>query len=116
MPQFMLLLHEDPAGTRGMSPEEMQQVIEQYTTWSRRLAEAGRLVRGVKLREEGGRHVRPAGGGRVAVTDGPYAEGKEIVAGYFVVEAPDYDAAGELARGCPHLAYGWVEVREVEPV
>ena len=113
----MLLLREDPADprTRTMSPEEMQQVIEQYTAWSRRLAEAGQLVRGVKLRDEGGRHVRAGGDGGITVTDGPYAEGKEIVAGYFVVEAAGYEAAVDLTRGCPHLAYGWVEVREVDP-
>ena len=61
MPQFMLLLHEDPAGARAMSPEEMQQVVEQYTAWSRRLAAEGRLVRGVKLKDEGGRQVRARG-------------------------------------------------------
>ncbi len=115
MPQFLLLLHEDPAAARAMSPEEMQQVIEVYNAWSRRLVADGRLVRGVKLREDGGRHVRAgAPGAAAAVTDGPYAEGKEIVAGYFAVEAPDYDAAVALARTCPHLAHGWVEVREIE--
>jgi hypothetical protein len=115
MPQFLLLLHEDPADARGMSPEEMQRVIEEYVAWSRRLAAEGRLVRGVKLRDDGGRHVRPGGPGGASVTDGPYAEGKEVVAGYFAVEAPDYEAAVALARECPHLAHGWVEVREIEP-
>jgi hypothetical protein len=116
MPQFMLLLHEDPAVARAMSPEEMQRVIERYTRWSREMAESGRLVRGEKLADEGGRHVRRGAGGAPAVTDGPYAEGKEIVAGYFQVEAADYDAAAELAAGCPHLAFGGVEVRAVDAV
>ena len=120
MPQFMLLLHEDPAGARAMSPEEMQRVIEKYTAWSRRLAAEGRLVRGVKLTDDGGRHVRAGAGGGAgggaSVTDGPYVEGKEVVGGYFTIEAPDYDGAAAIAGECPHLAHGWVEVRQVDPV
>ncbi|HEX5831355.1 MAG TPA: YciI family protein [Gemmatimonadaceae bacterium] len=118
MSQFMLLLHEDPADARAMSPEEMQRVIEEYSEWSRKLAAEHRLVRGVKLRDEGGRHVRPSRreGDGVLVTDGPYVEGKEVIGGYFVVEAPDYDGASAIARECPHLAHGWVEVRAIDPV
>ena len=121
MPQFMLLLHEDPAGARAMSPEEMQRVIERYGAWSRQLAVQGRLAGGQKLTDDGGRHLRPAGAGGgsgrgVTVTDGPYVEGKEIVAGYFTVEAPDYDGAVAIAAECPHLAHGWIEVRRIDPV
>lgn len=125
MPHFMLLLHEDPADARDMSPEEMQRVIEQYAEWSRQLAAQQRLVRGVKLGDEGGRHVRrsrrdgdapAAAADPVLVTDGPYVEGKEVIGGYFMVEAPDYDGAIAIARECPHLAHGWVEVRAIDPV
>jgi hypothetical protein len=117
MPQFMLLLHEDPATSRTMSPDEMQRVIERYVQWSDGLAARGSLVRGEKLADDGGRHVRRrTGGGAPAVTDGPYTEGKEVVAGYFVVEAADYDGAVALAAGCPHLAGGWIEVRRVDVV
>lgn len=117
MSQFMLLLHENPAAVQAMSPEEMQRTIEKYAAWSQRLAEEGRLVRGEKLRDEGGRHVRPDGrAGAASVTDGPYVEGKEVVGGFFVVEAPDYDGAVGIARDCPHLGHGWIEVREVEPL
>jgi hypothetical protein len=127
MPQYLLLLHEDPAAARALSPEEMQRVIEAYTAWSQQLAAEGRLAQGVKLRDEGGRQVRPAGAGGAAgagaraaraptVIDGPYAEGKEVVAGFFVVEAPDYAGAVAIAAGCPHLAHGWLEVRAIEPL
>ena len=120
MPQFMLLLHEDPADARALSPEEMQRIIERYGAWSRELAAQGRLAGGEKLADDGGRHVRPngaaRGGGAAVVTDGPYVEGKEVVAGYFTVEAPDYDGAVAIASGCPHLAHGWIEVRRIDPV
>ena len=111
MPQYLLLLHEDPAGFADVSPEEMQRIVARYAEWSAGLRRDGRIVGGQKLRDEGGRHVRPDG----RVTDGPYVEGKEVLGGLFVVEADGYDAAVAIARDCPHLAHGWIEVREVEP-
>ena len=111
MPQYLLLLHEDPASFRDVSPEDMQRIVARYAEWSAGLRAGGRIVGGQKLREEGGRHVRPGG----AVTDGPYAEGKEVLGGFFTVQADDYDGAVAIARDCPHLAYGWVEVREIDP-
>jgi hypothetical protein len=110
MPQYLLLLHEDPASYRHLSPEEMQQILAKYMAWSQELGAAGRLKGGQKLTDEGGRHVRAG-----SVTDGPYVEGKEVLGGFFIVEAADYDDAVALTRGCPHLANGWVEVREIDP-
>jgi hypothetical protein len=46
------------------------------------------------------------------VIDGPYSETKEIIGGYYVIEAPDYAGAVELLRDCPHLSYGKIEVRQ----
>lgn len=67
---------------------------------ARGLAQAGKLEASAKLKEEGGRHLRSSNG-RVEVTDGPYAEAREVMGGYFTVEAADYDEAVEIARGCP---------------
>lgn len=118
MPQYMLLLHEIPGGFASLSPEEMQRVIEKYSAWSAKLASQGKLVGGDKLRDEGGRHLRRdgKGGGRVSVVDGPYTESKEIVGGYYKIEAADYDEAVRLSRDCPHMEFGWIEVREIEPM
>jgi hypothetical protein len=118
MPQFMLLLHENPAGFAALSPDDMQRVIQKYSAWSAQLAQQGQLVGGDKLRDEGGKHIRrgkQSDGGRTKVVDGPYTEVKEIVGGYFKVEATDYDEAVTLASQCPHLEFGWIEVREIEP-
>ncbi len=52
-------------------------------------------------------------GGRTTVTDGPFAEAKEIIGGYYLVEAPTRDAANEIAGRCPHARWGAIEVREV---
>jgi hypothetical protein len=113
MAQFLLLLHESPAVLEGMSPEEMQRVIQRYRKWTEDLRASGRLVHSSKLTEEGGRRLRRRGE-EVEVTDGPYSEAKEVVGGFYVVEGADYAAAVELAGGCPHVDYGWIEVRQVD--
>ena len=92
----------------------MQAIIEKYSAWAGKLASQGRLAGGNKLQDGSGRAVRRANG-KVAVTDGPYTEAKEIVGGYFIVEADSYEQAVELASDCPHVENGVVEVREIEP-
>lgn len=114
MSQFMLLLHEDPDFTLRLSPEEMQRIIERYNAWAGELAAAGRLVRGVKLKDGPGRRVARAERG--GIVDAPHAEAKEIVGGYFLIDVPTEADAVAVARACPHLDNGWVEVRAVDDV
>lgn len=115
MRDYLLLLHENPSETARLSPADMQALIERYIAWGREVAEAGRMVAGHKLTEEGGRVVRRTEGA-IAVTDGPYVEAREIVGGLYVVRAADYDDAVRIAGSCPHADIGWIEVREIEPV
>lgn len=115
MPKYMLFLHESPDVARDWSPEQMQSVIERYGAWSQGLIDSGRLVQGEKLRDEGGLHLSRNGSSGVTVADGPYSETKEVLSGFFQVEAPSYEEAAEIAKSCPHLEYGWIEVREIEP-
>jgi hypothetical protein len=117
MPNFLLVLHENPADSQSWTPEEMQQCIEKYRTWSEKLMAEDKLVRGQKLRDEGGRHLRPSGSGsspEVTVADGPYAEVREVIGGLFEITATDYDEAAAIARTCPHLDNGWIEIRQIE--
>jgi hypothetical protein len=119
MSQFMVLLYDSAdaaAQWTRMSPEEMQQCIEQYVAWSRSLEEKGVLIATEKLRDGVGRVLRGRGG-RPAVTDGPFTETNEIIGGYFLVEAADLDEAAALCHDCPHLEFGGtIEIREIEPV
>lgn len=118
MPKYMLLLHESAtlAATMGatLSPDEIQAMIARYKKWAGGLAAAGKLAGGHKLQDLTGR-VLKNNGGTINVTDGPYAETKEIIGGFFVIEASGYDEAVELSKSCPHLDYGRIELREVEP-
>ncbi len=117
MAQFMLLLHETPGTFAQYSPEEIQAIIEKYGAWSAKLAAAGKLKGGSKLRDEGGKHVsKPKGKETLSVVDGPYVETKEVIGGFFMIEADDYAEATELVADCPHLHWGTVEIRETDPM
>ena len=80
--------------------------------WADALASRGRLVEGIKLQDEGGRLLIRAGG-RTSVTDAAYAETKEVIGGFFIVRAEDYDEAVQIASDCPHLENGKILLREI---
>lgn len=109
MPEFLLLLHENPAGWHTASPEEMQRALEQYFAWTRKPFVLGHE----HLAEDVGKVVRSRGG-VARVADGPYSETKEVLAGFFVIEAADYEEAVARSMDHPHLAYGTIEVRQVQ--
>ncbi len=114
MPQYMLLLHDDPSSWKSLSPEDLQKAFQKYFAWREKLRGKNILVGSAKLSDDAGKVMR--GKGQARVTDGPYSETKEILGGYFTIEAPNYNAAVEECRDCPHLEYGGtIEVREVEP-
>lgn len=116
MPNYMLILHDDMAALSRISPDEMQRVIAKYMEWSDKMGKAGHLRGGEKLRDGSGKHIT-APGGKLLVRDGPFAEAKEVVGGYFLIEAADYTAATKLCVDCPHLALGGrIELREIEPM
>jgi hypothetical protein len=109
MPQYMLLLYDDPAGWMKLSPEEMQKATEKYMAWTKKpfTKDSKRLAQDV------GRVIRSQGG-KPKATDGPYSETKEILGGYYTIEAASYDEAVKLALNHPQLEYGGtVEVRQV---
>ena len=113
MPKYMLLLHDRTDGFAAMSPEQMQQVIQKYMAWGDKLRASGTITDGQKLTDEPGRVIR-TNGGQVRVTDGPYSETKEVLGGYYTVQATTYEEAIEIARSCPHVEYGGtIEVRQV---
>jgi hypothetical protein len=115
MAQFMLILHYEPKGVpRDISPAQMQSVIAEYGAWASKMATAGRLKGGQKLKDEGGKQVSMASG-KMRVVDGPYAEAREVISGYFVIEADSYAHAVELVQDHPHLKYSRkIDIREVD--
>jgi hypothetical protein len=113
MAQFILFIRGGNEAYEGFTPEQIQQAIERYRQWARSLEAQGKLVDAFKLKDDGGRRVEVRQGQRVV--DGPFAETKETIGGYYLINAADYAEACEIARECPALDEGGtVEVREIE--
>jgi hypothetical protein len=112
MAQYILLLHQQPGTYASVPRDQMMEIIRRYSAWSDGLRQKGKMVGGEKLTASGGRHIRVKDGKPVA-SDGPYAEAKDVIGGYFVIEAKDDTEAEAIARDCPHLSSptNWVELR-----
>ena len=115
MANFMLLLYNGPNDFDGVSPEEMQGVIERYKAWGEGLRESGHFLASDKLKDEEGRVLRRTNG-KMRVLDGPFSETKELIGGYFAVQAESYDEAVKLCEDCPHLEFGTIEVRQIHEI
>ena len=113
MKDFLLVFRNEPNAQPQPSAEQMQATLKLWMDWVGGIAAQNKLVdRGNRL-VESGKVVRP---GKV-VTDGPYTETKEFIAGYTMIKCANYDEAVEIAKGCPALTMGGnVEVREVNPM
>ena len=98
-------------GSREGSPAEMQQTMQKWMTWLKSLGEKGHIKDQGQPLERTGKLVK---GRQKTVTDGPFAEVKDVIGGYTLIEARDLDHAVELSKGCPIFERdGAVEVRPV---
>ena len=106
-----LLLFRGTDWQKGLSPEEIQKVVNQMRAWLAGLTQQGKLKAGEPLLHEG--KIVSGKKGRV-VADGPFAESKEAIAGYFLLQVDTLEEAAAIAREYPGLEYGGtVEVRPV---
>ena len=113
MPKFLMLARSTDQAWKDVSAEEGQRIVQQYMEWSNRMRAAGRLAASNKLKDGEGR-VLSGDGPQMAVKDGPYSETKEVVGGYWLLEAADFDEAVKLAKDSPHLRFGTLEIRAIE--
>lgn len=113
MPKFMINIFYGSKEKREESshPADIDFVMKKYGEWTRKMAE--KVVVTHALTDGVGRRLELVEG---KIQDGPYAETKESIGGFYIVNAQDYGEAVELAKECPTLLYqgGHVEVREVE--
>lgn len=106
-----MLLFRGNDWDKGLSAEQLQQVIADWGAWFQRLTQEGKAIAGHPLVNEG--KIVSGKKGRV-VADGPFAESKEAVGGYFYLQVADMDEAIAIAQQCPGLEHGArVEVRPV---
>jgi hypothetical protein len=113
-PTAHLLLFRGNVWQKGLSPEQMQQIAGQWRAWFDRLNAAGKVMAGNPL-ENSGKLVSGKNGKVVA--DGPFAESKEAIGGYFLLNVKTMEEALSIAKDCPGLSHGCtVEVRPVAAV
>jgi hypothetical protein len=106
-----LFLYRSAANNGNLSPEQGQQIMQKWINWLRELGESGHL-------KDQGQPLEPTGklvkGKAKTVTDGPFAEAKDLIGGYTLIEARDINEAAELSKGCPIFEQdGAVEVRPI---
>ena len=112
MNTYYLILRDHPEALASISPSDMQAVIQRYVKW--REDNGKHVTGGEKLADGEGRVLRRKGAS-LDVSDGPFVEAKEILGGFFVVEAESYEAAQRIATTGPHLEFGSIEIRRMEP-
>ncbi len=112
MKEYLFLFRGGDSRTVQRSPEQWQAHMQKWMEWMGGLQQKEQLVTAQPLSQSG----KQITGSKKTVSDGPFIEGKEMVGGYLVCKANNYNAAIEIAKGCPILEFddGKVEVREVQ--
>src|SRR2546430_1024251 len=112
--RHLLLICDDEKKLARMSESDGKMMMEGWTKYSTDLSGAGKILRGQALRPSSDATTVRSRNGQAVLSDGPFAETKEQLGGYFVIEAGDLDEATKWAGKMPHLAYGGsVEVRPI---
>jgi hypothetical protein len=115
--QYMLLIYGDQSQRGSMSEEEMGQIMQAYGTFTQELQDSGAMVAGDGLQPVDTATTVRVRNDETLTTDGPFAETKEVLGGYYKIDVESLDEAIEWASQIPSLARGdAVEVRPVMPV
>lgn len=114
MAKYLLLARDEGNWHEAdISPAEIEAILARYNAWSSSLAEKGHLLSGEKLTDGQGRVLRGAGDA-MRISDGPHTESKEVVGGFWILQAESYEQVVRLSADCPHLEHGALEIREIE--
>ncbi|HUB51003.1 MAG TPA: YciI family protein [Terracidiphilus sp.] len=111
--QYLLTLYADESGWEKMTPEQQQQGYAAYMAYTQALKTAGAHVSSNRLRPSGTATTMKTVNGKTQVLDGPFADSKEQLGGYYLIDVPDLDAAMTWAGRCPGVQHGTVEVRAI---
>jgi hypothetical protein len=112
--QYILHLFADEKGYAAMSEAQGQAAFGAYMAYTQALKDAGVWVAGDRLRPVSeSTQVLVGADGKTTVLDGPYADTKEQLGGYYIVDVPDLDEAIKWAARCPGASHGTVEVRAI---
>ncbi len=111
--QYVCLIYGDETLAGQMTPEEGQAFMGEYFAFTESIRESGNFVDGNALQDTGTATTVRVRNGETLVTDGPFAETKEQLGGYYLIEAKDADEAFAIAARIPSAQHGSIEVRPV---
>jgi hypothetical protein len=111
--QYLLLIYGNEAGMQSAGKADVEQMVAAYGAYTEALKKAGVLAGANRLQPTASASTVRVTDGKSKVLDGPYAETKEQLAGYYMIDVPDLDAALSWAARCPGASFGAIEVRPV---
>ena len=114
--QYLLMIYGNEAGMQSAPKEAVTQMNAAYAAYSEAMGKAGVVLGGNRLRPTGEATTVRVKGGKTEVLDGPYADTKEQLGGYYLIDVPDLDAALSWAARCPSASNGTIEVRPIWPM
>lgn len=114
--KYLLMIHSDEKAMQSASKDNLATMMAAYGAYTKAMQEAGAYVGGERLQPSSTATVVRAPNGKSQVLNGPYAEVKEQLGGYYIIEAPDLDAAIGWAARCPGAQTGAIEVRPIWPM
>jgi hypothetical protein len=111
--QYLALIYTEEKMEAGKTPEELQQLLADYNAFTAEAQKAGVMIRGDALRPTDTATTVRVRGGKMLTTDGPFAETKEQLGGYYLLECKDLDEALHWAAKIPNARDGSIEVRPI---
>ena len=111
--QYMLMIYDDEGEEAAMPPEEVDAIVDAHSALARKWRAEGRLLAGDRLQPSTTATTVRAIGGSIVMTDGPYADTKEQLGGFYIIEADDLDQALADASAIPSVGRSIIEVRPV---
>ena len=114
--QYLLMIYGNEAGMQAASKDQVTQMSAAYAAYTEALKGAGVIRGGERLRPTSEATTVRVKKGKTEVLDGPYADTKEQLGGFYMIDAPDLDAALAWAAKCPGASTGTMEVRPVWPM
>jgi hypothetical protein len=112
--KFMFVIYHDEKVLDAMPENEMQALVDSAIEYAEEIRRRGHCIASDALQRTGTARTIRVNGGKVTATDGPFAETKEQVGGFFVIEAKDVDEAWAIAGRFPPARVGMIEVRPVQ--
>ena len=111
--QYLLMIYSNEAANQAATPAQGAEMLAAYGAYTEALKQAGVMLGSNRLRPTASATTVRLASGKTQVLNGPYAETKEQLGGYYLIDVPDLDAAIAWASRCPAASYGTVEVRPI---